>query len=852
MNKKYTYIIVIAFISQFILSSTQFSSAETKNWEVLNERINAEEIELPEPMDGISIFLRNDVLWLLGGSTSDGLVRLYKYKDNWTLVRIFGRRRDWGISEGRSLYVTTKGYIVIAFQDSQRDKLYFSKTEGNTFELIQEGELNTLVFWKAVEDRNGHIYMGLYGRGSNVEHYPRVTKLDPISVKFSTILNLPSPGNHVNDLEIWNKNLYIVLGDSPQEVWRYDLLEEKLYILFRNEGEHYNHIYEILGGITDATSTKEGLFLSGGSSGFALCTGENLSQSYYESWIDRKQKVNNTLQEPMSGWDASNIDDLVYNGHVALNYNYSTWVTVYSPKLNTFKKLINIKESETSWSGVKQISRESTTSGWIYCLYSITLEDTRIYGIIRFTKLNEADLEQEIHGNKMNLEQIVHSYKPFRINLTKTYDTVVMKFEKYSMVDRIIKLENFTDFNNQTWRFNETSVSWEYIPEESSHNRTGYLKLTAIDEDPAQIIERGFHMTKITPDLEPGSHVVSFMIYKTKPSAITHTTSFLSNILQQGYIDSERKILTTRTNNDDWTYQWSDLTTKRRKNESRIEIRLNHGETLYSLTGMYVTNGTNGFYPPVTGTHMPRTIIINGKEYLTDKQIVLRDLSSLEIILPPDGCGSIKFSTSYPEFSIPDKRDDNLLVTANFEVHQQMIKPGAEIKFQDSSKSFKGELNSWSWDFGDGATSNEQNPSHLYEISGTYSVTLNVTNEIGGQNTVTKRITIPKVYDLELQIIDIFGFKIPNEIVNIYYEGNLIEQKTTDKNGQIIVKGIPEGKYHIEFSNFKEKNIEIFIVQQTTKQIQVMFSKNAIYIVGLIISIIIAIEIFIIQSTKKT
>jgi PKD repeat protein len=40
-----------------------------------------------------------------------------------------------------------------------------------------------------------------------------------------------------------------------------------------------------------------------------------------------------------------------------------------------------------------------------------------------------------------------------------------------------------------------------------------------------------------------------------------------------------------------------------------------------------------------------------------------------------------------------------------------------------------GSPDSWSWDFGDGTGSNEQNPTHLYSTPGTYDVTLTVKNE---------------------------------------------------------------------------------------------------------------------------
>ena len=43
----------------------------------------------------------------------------------------------------------------------------------------------------------------------------------------------------------------------------------------------------------------------------------------------------------------------------------------------------------------------------------------------------------------------------------------------------------------------------------------------------------------------------------------------------------------------------------------------------------------------------------------------------------------------------------------------------------------------WSWDFGDGSTSDEQHPSHIYDVMGTYTVSLTATNA-QGEDTETK------------------------------------------------------------------------------------------------------------------
>jgi len=56
------------------------------------------------------------------------------------------------------------------------------------------------------------------------------------------------------------------------------------------------------------------------------------------------------------------------------------------------------------------------------------------------------------------------------------------------------------------------------------------------------------------------------------------------------------------------------------------------------------------------------------------------------------------------------------------------------VQFTDTSTEMP---TAWSWDFGDGGSSVLENPTHTYDMPGTYSVSLTVTNE-AGSDTVTK------------------------------------------------------------------------------------------------------------------
>ncbi|MGC9530224.1 MAG: PKD domain-containing protein [Candidatus Bipolaricaulaceae bacterium] len=64
------------------------------------------------------------------------------------------------------------------------------------------------------------------------------------------------------------------------------------------------------------------------------------------------------------------------------------------------------------------------------------------------------------------------------------------------------------------------------------------------------------------------------------------------------------------------------------------------------------------------------------------------------------------------------------------------------VEFTDCSADVDGEVVSWDWEFGDGASSQEQSPVHAYAAPGTYTVTLRVTDDHRATDYTQEQLTV--------------------------------------------------------------------------------------------------------------
>ncbi len=76
------------------------------------------------------------------------------------------------------------------------------------------------------------------------------------------------------------------------------------------------------------------------------------------------------------------------------------------------------------------------------------------------------------------------------------------------------------------------------------------------------------------------------------------------------------------------------------------------------------------------------------------------------------------------------------------------------INFTDQTTVSNGNVNSWSWDFGDAGNSTSQNPQHGYSTPGDYNVQLTVGSDLGCTGSITKPIHIKNAPVIQIGSVD--------------------------------------------------------------------------------------------------
>ncbi len=151
--------------------------------------------------------------------------------------------------------------------------------------------------------------------------------------------------------------------------------------------------------------------------------------------------------------------------------------------------------------------------------------------------------------------------------------------------------------------------------------------------------------------------------------------------------------------------------------------------------------------------------------------------------LDGDGLGDTNVPYGPGDY-LPLTTPSNQLPIANFTYTPENPSNIVFIHFTDTSTDPDGTIVSWSWDFGDGINSTEQNPTHRYIHGGTYTVTLTVTDNNGAQDTILSSVEVSTV-NYQPNTPDIPAGPIRG-IAGVDY---IYTTQTSDPNGNFIKYG---------------------------------------------------------------
>lgn len=117
---------------------------------------------------------------------------------------------------------------------------------------------------------------------------------------------------------------------------------------------------------------------------------------------------------------------------------------------------------------------------------------------------------------------------------------------------------------------------------------------------------------------------------------------------------------------------------------------------------------------------------------------------------------------------------------------------GEEVQFTDLSTS-SGTIINWTWDFGDGATSSDQNPTHVYSTAGNINVTLTVEDQNGAVSEVKPGfITVNPLPNPSFTPSIVGGCSLPSEVsISNVQPGTGVSYDWDFGNGSTSTSGTP-------------------------------------------------------------
>jgi PKD repeat protein len=154
------------------------------------------------------------------------------------------------------------------------------------------------------------------------------------------------------------------------------------------------------------------------------------------------------------------------------------------------------------------------------------------------------------------------------------------------------------------------------------------------------------------------------------------------------------------------------------------------------MVHMYATSGEAGgtIYRKSTSMDSPSFPLGKGTPFIQDGDGAdMNDATGTKQVITAETGLTLLASNDTTDFYWHNF--DPLVLGANFSPSHTTSLAPLNVQFQDTSTGYP---TAWHWDFGDGTSSTEQNPTHAYTQAGSYTVSLTVTDRSGNVDTISR------------------------------------------------------------------------------------------------------------------
>lgn len=152
-----------------------------------------------------------------------------------------------------------------------------------------------------------------------------------------------------------------------------------------------------------------------------------------------------------------------------------------------------------------------------------------------------------------------------------------------------------------------------------------------------------------------------------------------------------------------------------------------------------------------------------------------------------DDCGNVSYIET-DAVDVPDRRVPGFYPPEAVISCDSVMEAGVQYYIDGSQSSDDKGIASYVFDFGDGTTSNERKPVHVYQKPGTYTVTLTVTDTNGLESVATRTVQVKErktIGRARIRVVDENGTPVPN--APVYFDLGDDNQyiRATEDNGYV-------------------------------------------------------------------